>query len=212
MSPWGGNSALALGIDHIAAFNLALLAAVAAPGPALLCFMRDALADGFRAGVTTAFGLALSAACWTLAALLGLHALFSLFPWAYSAMKIGGAIFLLYIAWSTWRGAGAPAKAASGPSGGWRALRAFMINLGNPKSVLFAAAVLLVIFPPSLSAGEKALIVANHLALEMVFYAICAFALTRRAVADRYLRAKRRIDQAAALVMGGLGLRLAASN
>ena len=28
----------------------------------------------------------------------------------------------------------------------------------------------------------------------------------------RYLRAKRRIDQAAALVMGGLGLRLAASN
>ena len=33
-----------------------------------------------------------------------------------------------------------------------------------------------------------------------------------RLVAFRYLRAKRRIDQAAALVMGGLGLRLAASN
>ena len=203
---------MSLGLDHFAAFNLALLAAVAAPGPALLYFMRDTLADGFRAGVTTAFGLALSAACWTLAALLGLQALFVLFPWAYSAMKIGGALFLLYIAWTTWRHAGAKTQAATARSGGRRAIRAFLINLGNPKSVLFAAAVLLVIFPPDLSAADKAIIVANHLALEMVFYVTCAFALSRRAVADRYLRAKRRLDQIAALVMGGLGLRLAASN
>ena len=212
MSRWGGNSGLGLGLDHIVAFNLALLAAVAAPGPALLYFMRDALADGFHASVTTAFGLALSAACWTLAALLGLQALFIIFPWAYSAMKIGGAIFLLYIGWTTWRNAGAPTEAATARSGGQRALRAFLINLGNPKSVLFAAAVLLVIFPPTLTISEKAFIVFNHLALEMVFYTICAFALTRRAVAERYLRAKRRLDQIAALVMGGLGLRLAASN
>ena len=202
---------MSLGLDHIAAFNLALLAAVAAPGPALLYFMRDALADGFRAGVTTAFGLALSATCWTLAALLGLQALFALFPWAYSAMKIGGALFLLYIAWTTWRTAGASAQAAA-RSGGIRALRAFLINLGNPKSVLFAAAVLLVIFPPTLSIADKAFIVLNHLALEMAFYTICAYALTRRAVADRYLSAKRRLDQAAAVIMGGLGLRLAVSS
>ena len=203
---------MSLGLDHIAAFNLALLAAVAAPGPALLYFMRDALADGFRAGVTTAFGLALSATCWTLAALLGLQALFALFPWAYSAMKIGGALFLLYIAWTTWRTAGAPTTAATTRSDGMRALRAFLINLGNPKSVLFAAAVLLVIFPPTLSIADKAFIVLNHLALEMAFYTICAYALTRRAVADRYLSAKRRLDQAAAVIMGGLGLRLAVSS
>ncbi|MEM7525725.1 MAG: LysE family translocator [Pseudomonadota bacterium] len=203
---------MALTIEHIAAFNIALLAAVAAPGPALLYFMRDTLADGARAGLTTALGLASSAACWTLAALLGLDALFTVFPWAYTALKFAGAAFLIWIAWTTWRNAGAPAEAARRPTGGRRAGRAFLINLGNPKSVLFAAAVLLVIFPPNLTLAEQALIVGNHIALEMAFYAVATFALSRAAVARRYLGAKKRIDQAAALIMGGLGLRLAGSN
>ncbi|MEO0360901.1 MAG: LysE family translocator [Pseudomonadota bacterium] len=203
---------MTLELEHLIAFNGALLAAAAAPGPALVYFMKETLGGCFRAGVATAFGLALSAAAWTAAALLGLQTLFALFPWAFAALKFGGAAYLIWIAWSTWRTAGAPVDAAAPLSGGRRARRAFLLNLGNPKAVLFAAAVLLVIFPPGLAWWEQAAIVANHLALEMVFYAVCAFALSRRAVADRYLAAKKALDRAAALVMGGLGLRLAASN
>lgn len=199
---------MTLGLDHLAAFNIALLAAVAAPGPALLYFMRDTLSAGFRAGLTTALGLATSAACWTLAALLGLDALFTVFPWAYAVMKIGGALFLIWIAWNTWRTAGAEVTAAATTTGGRRVVRAFLINLGNPKSVLFAAAVLIVIFPPSLGFAEQAAIVVNHIVLEMLFYTACAFALTRQAVVTRYLAAKRWIDRTAAIVMATLGLNL----
>ncbi|MEO1155520.1 MAG: LysE family translocator, partial [Pseudomonadota bacterium] len=61
-------------ITHLIAFNLALLAALASPGPALLLAIRNTLAGGQAAGIATGLGLALVAAIWTMAALMGLNA------------------------------------------------------------------------------------------------------------------------------------------
>ncbi|MEM7724509.1 MAG: LysE family transporter, partial [Pseudomonadota bacterium] len=71
-------------LAHLIAFNLALLAAIASPGPSLLFLIRTTLAEGRAAGLAAAIGLGVMAALWTGAALLGLDALFSLFPWAYT--------------------------------------------------------------------------------------------------------------------------------
>ena len=38
------------------------------------------------------------AALWTLMALFGLAAIFSIIPWAYAAAKIAGALYLIYLA------------------------------------------------------------------------------------------------------------------
>ena len=124
------------------------------------------------------------------------------------ALKLGGAAYLLWIAWRTWRSARAPlAEAAARPRG-----RAFLdgvlINLGNPKSVLFAASVLVVIFPKGLSAAEIALITANHLLVEWLFYTGFAILLSGAPARRAYLGAKPWIDRAAALVLGALGLKL----
>ena len=43
---------------HLLAFNLTLLAAMAAPGPALLFALRQSIAGGFATGVATGAGLA----------------------------------------------------------------------------------------------------------------------------------------------------------
>ena len=61
------------------AFNAVLAAAILSPGPALLFALRTALADGRGAGIAAGLGLGLVAALWTLAALLGLEALFTPF-------------------------------------------------------------------------------------------------------------------------------------
>ena len=90
------------------------------------------------------------------------------------------------------------------------ALGGALVNLANPKSVLFAAAVLVVVFPPGLGAGAMASIVANHLVLEASFYALLALLLSRSAVAERYLRLKPALDRLATGVMAALGLRLLA--
>lgn len=193
--------------DQIIAFNLVLLAALASPGPALLYALRTTLARGRAAGVATGCGLAIMAATWTLMALLGLDGLFRLFPWTYTTIKTIGALYLIHLAWKTWRGASDPAGDSLRPNS-----RAFvggiLVNLANPKSVLFAAAVFVVIFPPGLALTEKALIVGNHLAVEIAAYTGMAFVLSTQAVARRYIRAKTALDRLTAIVLGGLGIRL----
>jgi len=192
---------------HLGAFNLALLVALASPGPALLYALRTTLSNGRVAGILTGCGLGTMAATWTFMALLGLDGLFRLFPWAYATFKILGAIYLIYIAWNTWRSAGAPIGEVSRPHA-----RAFLggvlVNLANPKSVLFAAAVLVVIFPAGLTGPQMALVVGNHLAVEFIAYSCFAILLSTRSVSSRYLRAKPVLDRIAAAVLGALGVRL----
>ncbi|MEM9221968.1 MAG: LysE family translocator [Pseudomonadota bacterium] len=197
-------------IEQIIAFNVTLLAAIASPGPAFLVLVRTSLARGRRAGIATGCGLAVMASTWTLMALLGLDAIFRLVPWLYLAAKIAGALYLLYIAVRTWRSARNPIETDAAPAK--RAFRdGLIINFLNPKSVLFAAAVLVVIFPAAMPLADKAFVMANHLVVEIVVYAILATTLSTTAVSRQYLRAKVYLDRAAALILGALGLRLLVS-
>ena len=201
-------------LAHLIAFNITLLAAFLSPGPAMLYALRNTLRGGLWLGVATGCGLALVAAGWTLSAFLGLQAVFVLVPWAYGALKLAGAAYLIWLAWQIWRDAGAPlAEAPDRPTGrvAWRAFgMGMLINLANPKSVLFAAAVLVVIFPAGLPPAQVALIVGNHLLLEVAGYALIAWALSRPAARAAYMGARRWLDRLAALVLGALGLRLLA--
>lgn len=194
-------------LANLTSFNLVLMISILSPGAAFLMAVRSSVSNGRRAGIATGLGLGVMASLWTLAALLGMDAVFALFPWAFAILKIGGAIYLIYIAVMTWRGAEKPLTSSAKPQG--RAfVDGFLVNLGNPKSVLFAAAVLVVVFPPNLTAGEIVLVTLNHLTLEILFYTACAFILTAPAARARYLRAKPTLDRAAALLLGGLGLKL----
>lgn len=193
--------------EHVLAFNAVLIVSILSPGAAFLMAVRSAIVNGRRAGIATGIGLGTMASLWTLAALLGMDALFALFPWAFAVLKTGGAIYLLYLAVKTWRGAATPLDAA--PKAQGRAFfDGFLVNLGNPKSVLFAAAVLVVVFPPNLAGTEIAFITLNHLTLEILFYTGCALVLTAPVARARFLRAKFFIDRVAALLLGGLGLKL----
>ena len=194
-------------LTHILAFNLALFAAMISPGPALLVAMRASVAGGRATGMAVGAGLATMASLWTLAALLGLETIFLIAPWTYTTLKIAGALYLIWIAVKTWRAAKQPlaqetdTRARSYASG-------VLVNLGNPKSVLFAAAVLVVIFPPDMSLLASLTIAANHLVVELIFYSTIAIVLSTPAIRDRYLRLKPLLDRASALILGALGLRL----
>ncbi|MEM9796993.1 MAG: LysE family translocator [Pseudomonadota bacterium] len=196
---------------HLLAFNAALFVAVAAPGPAFLVCVQASLSGGRREGVLTGVGLAVMAGLWTLAALLGLEALFEIVPSAYTALKIGGALLVLYFAVQTWRGARAPVSPAPHASGRRAFLRGFGLNLANPKSILFSAGVLLVIFPPGLSPTEMALVTINHILLETAVYSALAVLLSRDGVRRRYLALKPVLNRTMAVILGGLGLRLLVS-
>jgi len=192
---------------QIIVFNAALLAAIASPGPALLIAIKTTLGSGRRAGIAMGLGLGLVASLWTLAALLGLEALFFAFPWAFAAVKFIGAMYLIYIAYGMWRGARKSIQTEMKPAA--HAFRqGMMINILNPKSVIFAAAVLVVIFPTGMPMAENLFIVANHLAIEALFYTALAFGMSRASVSQGYMKAKVYIDRISAGILGLLGLRL----
>ena len=194
-------------LAQLLAFNLALLVAMFSPGPALFVAVQTNLSAGRRSGITVGAGLGLVAATWTLLALAGFAAVFELFPAAYVTARIAGAAYLLFIAYRMWRNASKPVGELPEPAR--RAFRqGLFINVFNPKAVLFAAAVLIAIFPGGLGAVNSVVIAVNHLLIELSFYTVLALVLNTEAVAGRYLRAKTWIDRGAAAVLGALGLRI----
>lgn len=194
-------------LAHLIAFNATLLAAILSPGPAMLYFIRTTLASGRMARLYTVWGLGVMAAIWTGLAFMGLDAIFAIFPWAFIALKSVGALYLLWIAYQTWKHARAPLGDAPTPP-----MRAFLggvlVNMSNPKSVLFAGAVIMVIFPQGMAFSDKAFVVLNHLLIEWLVGSALVLAFSTKHVSAGYLRAKPILDRIAASVLGLLGLKL----
>ena len=142
---------------QLATINVVLIVAIASPGPAMLMATQTSLSGGRNAGIAVGAGLGLMAAIWTMMALAGSGVVFELFPFLYVGAKAAGAAYLLYVAYRMWRSGGVPAKALIKP-GGREFRQGFLVNLFNPKSVLFAAAVLVTVFPagPGLASPQKA--------------------------------------------------------
>ena len=198
----------------IITFNLVLLAAILSPGPAFLFIMTTSLSRGRAAGFATGLGLGSMAALWTLLAVLGLEGLMALVPGLYLAIRVAGALYLFWIAAGLWRDKGLPDTEPSGDrvfSGGLQHLfmRGFIINLMNPKSVVFAASAIVMIFPPDISLAAMMVVPVNHLLIEYIVYFAFAFVFSRAAVRRGYLRRRVIFNRAAAIIMAGLALRMA---
>lgn len=198
-----------LTLAHLAAFNLAILGALVSPGPAFLVLVRSSATAGRAAGLRTAIGFATGAVVWTILALGGLTALFVLVPWVYTAIKLVGVAYLVWLAFSLWRGASVAAQNALPP----RRLRGFTLglvtNLSNPKAVMFIAAIFATIFPAEMSTSAKLVIIANHFLLETTFYILATLMFTTAPVRAAYMRAKAWLDRIAAVALGLLAARMA---
>lgn len=192
--------------EQLAAFNIALLAAIASPGPALVMATHTSVSKGRAAGIAAGAGLGLMAAIWTRRALLGLVVIFELFPMLYIGAKILGGAYLMYLAYKMWRHASAPVNRRV-PVGQHAFRQGFLVNLLNPKSLILAAAVLVAVFPVGISVVDTLVIVINHFLVAVAFYTILAFCVSTQAVSERYIRAKVLIDRGAAGVLGALGVR-----
>lgn len=191
------------------AFNLAILGALASPGPAIVAMLRATLCSGRRDGLLCGLGLATGALMWSTLAILGLTALFAVVPFAFMALKIAGALYLAWFAWKLWRGADTPADAdAPRGLGGFRL--GLVTNLANPKAVVFIAAIFTTVFPTMPTGTDAALVLVNHLAVEAAFYTLLSLGLAVPAVRALYARCKTVFDRAAAAVLGLMALRIAA--
>jgi threonine/homoserine/homoserine lactone efflux protein len=124
-------------------FGIALLLGFA-PGPDNLFVMLQSAAHGRKAGLWVMLGLCTGLVVHTSAVALGLAAVFAASVWAFAVVKSIGAAYLCWLAWQAWR---APVHTATGaawsaPSATAMYLRGLLMNLSNPKVVLFFLAFL----------------------------------------------------------------------
>jgi len=130
-------------LDLLIPFALATLVFTILPGPAMLYTAAETLTRGRRAGMMAAVGLHVGGMVHVAAAAAGLSAVFVYVPEAYLAVKIVGALYLIWLGISIIRDRGdAALPGGSAPSARRAFGRAVMVEILNPKTAMFFIAFL----------------------------------------------------------------------
>ena len=133
--------------DHQSLFTFALLTVgfVLTPGPNMVYLISRTLCQGVKAGFTSFAGLVVGSMFYLACAAVGITALLFAVPWAYDALRFGGALYLAYLAWQAVRPGGrSPFELRSLEPDSPRRLflMGLFTNLLNPKQALFILALL----------------------------------------------------------------------
>jgi len=204
-------------ISVSAGIGMALVAfwLVLTPGPNMLYLVSRSITQGRRAGLVSLLGVAAGFLVYLAAAVAGVATVFAEVPVAYTALRIAGALYLLYLAWQALRPGGATVFAPKElpPDGPRRLfLMGAVTNLLNPK-----IAVLYVSLLPQFIDADRGSVALQSLALGGIQISIaltinCLIVLTAGTIAvflgrrPGWLRAQRYVM---AGVLGALALRLA---
>jgi threonine/homoserine/homoserine lactone efflux protein len=120
----------------LVAFALVALGMVLTPGPNMIYLVSRSISQGRGAGFISLAGVALGFIVYMLCAAFGITALVLAVPYAYDALRFGGAAYLLYLAWQAVRPGGrSPFHVKGLPKDSPRKLfmMGLLTNLLNPK-------------------------------------------------------------------------------
>jgi threonine/homoserine/homoserine lactone efflux protein len=189
------------------------LLAVASPGPSTVLVVQTA-AVSRRRGLISAVAMMLGALAWASAALFGLQALFAQFAWLYLVFQVAGGLFLVYLAVMIWRHARDPLPEievlASGSD--WQVFtRALLLQLSNPKIMVFFGSIFLSVLPHDMPAWLQATVLALVAFDEFTWFALLALTFSGETARTFYRRAKFWIERFMGGALALLGLRLALS-
>jgi threonine/homoserine/homoserine lactone efflux protein len=147
------------------------------PGPNMAWLAALALSSGRRPALVAVAGVATGLALLGLLAALGLGAVVAASPWLYQTIRAFGFLYLLWLAWDTWR----PPSLDKGGLGSFR--DGLMTNLLNPKAGLFYVAVLPAFVDPAKGPvlNQTLILVAAYVAVATAVHAaIVIFAARAR--------------------------------
>ena len=181
---------------HLYAAFLGVMAVMAAtPGPANLFSVANGVKRGPAGALAGVLGMNAATLVWFGAAALGLGALVTAFPAAFRIVSIGGALYVAWLGIRALRGVFATAadpESATIRLGRSAVLDGFMVQIANPKAVLFFTAVL----PPFLdvnrpAAPQLALFALATIGMDVITmsaYGLGGAALARRMAEPRFRR------------------------
>lgn len=185
------------------------VAAMMSPGANVLLVSQLAASDRARSAVFAALGVTAGAAIWALCAVLGVNAVFQVFPGLRLVLQVAGGLYLLYVASRLWRsgglalGDGAPAVSSAA------AFRlGFLTNVTNPKSALFFSSVFAASFPAAPSVALQTAAVVMIVLNALCWHMLLAYLFSRQRVRTAYSRTRNVANRVASVAVGALGLGL----
>lgn len=196
----------------IAAVELGM---VLTPGPNMIYLVSRSITQGRKAGFVSLVGVALGLLVYLAAVTTGLTAVFTLVPDLYLAIKLAGALYLLWMAWNAVKPGGtsafAPKQLTPEPPRKLFAM-GFLTCLLNPKiAVLYLSLLPQFVEPSRGHVAEQSL----ALGLTQIFVALCGnctIAMCAGSIAGflaqrpTWLRVQR---YAMGTVLGGLAVKIA---
>lgn len=201
-------------------FLITSLIVVLIPGTGVVFTVSTGIVQGRRASVFAALGCTAGIVPHLLATVLGLAAVLHTSALAFQALKFAGVAYLLYIAWATWRDTSAfvideAAASKNRSSAAGLVLKAFLLNILNPKLTIFFLAFLPQFVEPSAGSPMAQLLVLSAIFMAMTFavfvvYGFLAHAFPRAVIESPTVQAWLRRSFAAAFA--GLGVNLALSD
>lgn len=190
--------------------------ATISPGPNFLTIAQLAASRSRTVAMAAVAGTGLATIVWGVAGVAGVQALFAAAPWAYLALKIGGAAYLVYRGVFMIIRSSARTDRIGQPSDRTKPIsqvKAFMLGLStglaNPRSALSVASVFLVALPGRPTPGLALAAIATMVAVSVAWYVLVAVLFTTGPVVRSYHRIGRWIDRAAGGMLIFLGVKLA---
>ncbi|RZS80000.1 threonine/homoserine/homoserine lactone efflux protein [Motilibacter rhizosphaerae] len=205
----------------LASFLVASVLIVLLPGPDTLVVVRGLVRGGRRGGALTAAGVLCGVVVWVAAASLGLSALLQASEVGYDALKVAGAVYLLWLGVQSLRSIRrTPAEVAEtgdGPTAPSAALgrsgfvAGFLTDILNPKVGVFFVSFLPGFVPHGWSVGWTTMGLGGVFAVLTAAYFAGLVAVSGTiATWMQTPRIRRRLDVLSGVVLIGFGVRLAA--
>ncbi len=195
----------------------AFLLAIASPGPNILAVIGTSMSVGRPSGMALAMGVATGSFTWALLTVFGLSAILATYASALVAIKIFGGVYLLRLAYKSFKSAASAHDIeASELSGGRRTpmgylRRGYIIQMTNPKAALAWIAIISLGLKQGAPLWVGAVIVLGTFFLSVVIHLLYAIAFSTPVMVRVYGRARRVIQGVLGAFFALAGLRLLTS-
>lgn len=195
-------------------FLITSLVVVLIPGTGVLYTVSTGLVQGRAASIYAALGCTAGIVPHLLATVLGLAAVMHTSALAFQVLKIAGVVYLFYVAYATWRDKSAFAVdgGLSKTSASGLVIKAFLLNILNPKLTIFFLAFLPQFIEPGTSQPLLQLLLLSAVFMAMTFVVFVVYGFVAHAFRQLVIestRVQRWLRYSFAAAFAGLGAKLA---
>lgn len=188
--------------------------ATASPGPSNMAIMGTAMKKGRGAALALASGVIGGSMMWALLAACGVLTVLATFAQLLIVLKIGGGLYLLWLAFKAGKSAlrrpDASEFMASGEKLAFGKLfrQGILMHVGNPKAILTWVAIMSVALKPGAAASTLPMIIAGCAGICVLVFCGYAVLFSTTVMAAFYRRIRRGLDALLACCFAVAGLKL----